>query len=69
MNRRWDVGPSTFLALPEDGARLINWHINMSDGSVRDVIHWPEESAEDSFLKSMENSYTFSICGKMFPRR
>lgn len=42
--RRWDVGPSTFLALPEDGARLINWHINMSDGSVRDVIHWPEEN-------------------------
>jgi len=41
--KRWDVGPSTFLALPEKGARLLNWHINMSDGSVRDVIHWPEE--------------------------
>jgi galactose mutarotase-like enzyme len=41
---RWDVGPSTFLASPEKGARLLNWHINMSDGSVRDVIHWPENN-------------------------
>ncbi|MEC8043548.1 MAG: hypothetical protein VX130_03025 [Verrucomicrobiota bacterium] len=41
--RRWDVGPSTFLAAPEKGALLLNWHLNMSDGSVRDIIHWPEE--------------------------
>lgn len=41
--RRWDVGPSTFLASPEQGALLLNWHLNMGDGSVRDVIHWPEE--------------------------
>jgi galactose mutarotase-like enzyme len=41
---RWDVGPSTFLASPEKGARLLNWHVNMSDGSVRDVIHWPENN-------------------------
>ena len=42
---RWDVGASTFLASPEKGARLLNWHVNMSDGSVRDVIHWPENNA------------------------
>ncbi len=42
---RWDVGPSTFLASPEKGARLLNWHVNMGDGSVRDVIHWPENNA------------------------
>ena len=36
------MGPSTFLVLPEKGARLLNWHINMGDGSVRDVIYWPE---------------------------
>lgn len=42
--RRWDVGPSTFLVSPEQGAKLLNWHVNMSDGSVRDVIHWPEEN-------------------------
>lgn len=47
--RRWDVGPSTFLASPEKGAQLLNWHINMSDGSVRDVIHWPEDIKEDAF--------------------
>ena len=47
--KRWDVGPSTFLALPEKGARLLNWHINMSDGSVRDIIHWPEEYNQDNF--------------------
>ena len=42
--KRWDVGPSTFLVLPEKGAKLLNWHLNMSDGSVRDIIHWPETS-------------------------
>lgn len=45
---RWDVGPSTFLAAPEQGARLLNWHVNMSDGSVRDVIHWPENNSNSS---------------------
>lgn len=41
---RWRVGPSTFLALPERGARLMNWHLELGDGSVRDVIYWPEEA-------------------------
>jgi galactose mutarotase-like enzyme len=40
--RRWQVGSSTFLALPEAGARLMHWHVTHADGSVRDVIHWPE---------------------------
>ena len=39
---RWRVGGSTFMALPERGARLMNWNLAMGDGSVRDVIHWPE---------------------------
>ncbi len=47
--RRWDVGPSTFLASPEKGAQLLNWHVNMSDGSVRDVIHWPEDIKDKEF--------------------
>ncbi len=42
--RKWSVGNSTFLALPEKGARLMNWHIRLADGSVRDIIHWPEEA-------------------------
>jgi galactose mutarotase-like enzyme len=39
---RWTVGKSTFLALPERGARLMNWNIALADGSVRDVLYWPE---------------------------
>jgi galactose mutarotase-like enzyme len=39
---RWCVGPSTFLAMPEKGARLMNWNITLGDGSVRDVLYWPE---------------------------
>ena len=35
---RWRVGNSTFLALPEKGARLMNWSIALGDGSVRDVL-------------------------------
>lgn len=41
---RWRVGKSTFLALPEKGARLMNWHITLGDGSVRDVLYWPEDA-------------------------
>lgn len=39
---RWRVGQSTFLAWPERGARLLNWHLTLGDGSVRDVLYWPE---------------------------
>lgn len=39
---RWQCGPSTFLALPEKGARLMNWSLELGDGSIRDVINWPE---------------------------
>jgi galactose mutarotase-like enzyme len=41
---RWRVGNSTFLALPEKGARLMNWNITLGDGSVRDVLYWPENA-------------------------
>jgi galactose mutarotase-like enzyme len=41
---RWRVGNSTFLALPEKGARLMNWNITLGDGSVRDVLYWPEDA-------------------------
>ena len=48
---RWRVGPSTFLALPEKGARLMNWNVTLGDGSVRDVIYWPESGSLDGFAK------------------
>ena len=41
---KWQVGASTFLAMPEDGARLMNWHLSLADGNTRDVIHWPENA-------------------------
>jgi galactose mutarotase-like enzyme len=44
---RWRVGNSTFLALPEKGARLMNWNITLGDGSVRDVLYWPEDANLD----------------------
>ncbi len=46
---RWRVGSSTFLAAPERGARLINWNLALADGSVRDVIHWPESATFENF--------------------
>lgn len=45
----WKVGNSTFLAWPEHGARLMNWHLELADGSFRDVIHWPESDSIDDF--------------------
>lgn len=49
--RRWNCGPSTYLARPELGARLMHWNLRMADGSVRDVIHWPEEADWGKFAK------------------
>lgn len=47
--RRWQVGSSTFLARPEAGARLMSWHLTHADGTVRDVIHWPEIASTSDF--------------------
>ncbi len=47
--RRWSVGQSTFLAVPERGARLMHWHVTLGDGSVRDVLYWPELTTLDGF--------------------
>lgn len=65
--RRWDVGPSTFLASPEQGALLLNWHLNMGDGSVRDVIHWPE-SLNGKGLREIHGGIPilFPFAGKCF---
>ena len=49
--RRWHCGPSTYLARPELGARLMNWNLGMADGSVRDVIYWPEDADWGNFAK------------------
>jgi len=48
---RWRVGQSTFLALPEKGARLMNWNLTLGDNSVRDVLYWPEAGSFDDFYQ------------------
>ena len=48
---RWRVGNSTFLALPEKGARLMNWNVTLGDGSVRDVLYWPENADFSDFAR------------------
>jgi len=64
---RWHVGPSTFLALPEKGARLMNWSLGLADGSVRDVIHWPELKSLDDFHRIRGgNPILFPFCGRTF---
>jgi len=66
---RWRVGGSTFLALPEKGARLMNWNLAMGDGSVRDVIHWPEIASMADFTKARGgNPILFPFCARSFDR-
>ena len=66
---RWRVGSSTFLALPERGARLMNWHVTHADGSVRDVIYWPELQSIDAFHKVRGgNPILFPFSARTFDR-
>jgi galactose mutarotase-like enzyme len=65
---KWQRGASTFLAWPQGGARLMNWHLHYGDGSIRDIIHWPD-SLED--LKNVAavrggNPILFPFCGRSF---
>jgi galactose mutarotase-like enzyme len=64
---RWRVGNSTFLALPENGARLMNWSVTLGDGSVRDIIHWPEITTLDDVAKVRGgNPILFPFNGRCF---
>ena len=66
---RWQCGPSTFLALPEKGARLVNWHLRMPDGSIRDVIHWPEEASMTPLAKVRGgNPILFPFAGRTYDK-
>jgi len=49
---RWEVGSSTFLASPEHGARLMHWHVTYGDGSMREVVYWPELKSIDELVKA-----------------
>jgi len=66
---RWRVGQSTFLALPERGARLMNWNLTLGDGSVRDVIYWPELTSLEEFYRIRGgNPILFPFCARTFDR-
>lgn len=66
---RWRVGNSTFLALPEKGARLMNWNITLGDGSVRDVLYWPEDADFADFAKVRGgNPILFPFNARVFDR-
>jgi len=66
---RWRVGNSTFLALPEKGARLMNWNLTLGDGSVRDVLHWPENADFSDFAKVRGgNPILFPFNGRCFDK-
>lgn len=64
---RWRVGKSTFLARPELGARLMNWSLTLGDGSVRDVLYWPELTSLDGFYRVRGgNPILFPFNGRTF---
>jgi len=66
---RWQVGASSFLALPEKGARLMNWNVTLGDGSVRDVIHWPEVTSLEDFARIRGgNPILFPFCARTYDR-
>jgi galactose mutarotase-like enzyme len=66
---RWHVGQSTFLALPEKGARLMNWSVTLGDGSVRDVLYWPENADFGDVAKVRGgNPILFPFNGRCFDR-
>ncbi|MBL9214207.1 MAG: aldose epimerase [Opitutaceae bacterium] len=64
---RWQVGASSFLALPEKGARLMNWNVTLGDGSIRDIVYWPEIDTLDGIEKVRGgNPILFPFCGRSF---
>jgi galactose mutarotase-like enzyme len=65
--RRWQIGSATFLAWPEAGARLMHWSLTRGDGTVREVIHWPELTEISSITKVRGgNPILFPFCGRTF---
>lgn len=63
---RWQVGASSFLALPEHGARLMNWNVTLGDGSVRDVLYWPEQTSDEFHRVRGGNPILFPFNARTF---
>lgn len=66
---RWRLGNSTFLALPEKGARLMTWNIMLGDGSLREVLYWPENADFSEIAKVRGgNPILFPFSARCFDR-
>jgi len=66
---KWQVGSSTFLAAPEMGARLMNWNVALGDGSIRDIIYWPEIDNIDEIAGVRGgNPILFPFSGRTYDR-
>jgi len=64
---KWVCGPSTFLAAPTMGARLMNWHLAFADGSFRDILYWPTEADYSNIAKVRGgNPILFPFAGRCF---
>jgi len=65
---KWEIGPSVFLADIRRGARLMNWHVKMADGDVRDIIFWPENANFKEGFAQIDggNPILFPFCGSSF---
>lgn len=64
---RWERGASTFIAWPEGGARLMNWNLTYPDGTLRDLLYWPQaESLDDIGSIRGGNPILFPFCGRSF---
>lgn len=66
---KWQVGASSFLAIPEMGARLMNWNVTHGDGNVRDIIYWPEIDNLDNLATVRGgNPILFPFSGRTYDR-
>jgi len=66
---KWQAGASSFLATPELGARLMNWSVTLGDGTVRDIIFWPEIDNLDAIASVRGgNPILFPFSGRSYDR-
>ncbi len=67
--RKWSIGSATYIAWPERGARLMDWHLRLADGSTRDIIFWPDlEDLGDFDRVRGGNPILFPFCARTFDK-
>lgn len=65
---KWSIGASRFILNPRRGMRLMNWFLELADGSVRDIIFWPENGDIGDNIAGVRggNPILFPFSGKSF---